>query len=205
MAQEHIGGVAACHIECFPDVFTTHMGRKYAEALYRAFASDDDGINFVAVDEGMGQVVGLVVGGTADIRTRFLSRAKREFLWTLLWRGVFDGVVRSALWKEVTRRLRRSDEILTTENAAEGLAADGQKWALLHVICVKPSHRGAGAGAALVSAFSRACCEAGFTHMYLTVFASNAGAIDLYRKKGWEALRVEGDTTFMGRATEDAE
>ena len=67
-------------------------------------------------------------------------------------------------------------------------------------MAVVPSARGRGVGSALLEALLARAREAGYEAISLAVDAANAGAIDLYRRHGFEVHRDQGDTLTMRAA-----
>lgn len=64
-------------------------------------------------------------------------------------------------------------------------------------IAVVPSARGRGAGSALLDALLARAREAGHGAISLAVDRDNAGAIDLYRRHGFETVAERGDSITM--------
>jgi ribosomal protein S18 acetylase RimI-like enzyme len=64
-------------------------------------------------------------------------------------------------------------------------------------IAVVPSARGRGIGSALIDALSVRAREAGHQAISLAVDRTNEGAIDLYRRHGFEAVDEGGDSVTM--------
>jgi len=70
-----------------------------------------------------------------------------------------------------------------------GLAVTGTQ-ADVQTIAVAPSAQGRGLGAVLLDALLAAALDAGATSVMLEVRADNAGAINLYRRAGFEQIAV---------------
>jgi ribosomal protein S18 acetylase RimI-like enzyme len=64
-------------------------------------------------------------------------------------------------------------------------------------IAVVPSARGRGIGSALIDALSARAREAGHRAISLAVDSTNDGAIDLYRRHGFETVDERGDSVTM--------
>lgn len=196
ISENLLPGMARCHLACFPEQFTSHMGLAYAEAHYRAFIKHPQGIGFAAVEQGSGRVVGLVAGGAPGIRDEFLRSAKRQFRWTLLCKFVTDRIVRGRVLSAVLAKLRLRGISAIADNPVPE-HEDGSS--LLLVICVASEHRGSGLAKHLLGGFENACRSRGYKRMYLGVHADNARAIACYRANGWEDVRVVGDSLHMRR------
>ena len=196
----HLEGMARCHVACFPAQFMSHVGGRYTRAFYQAYLEDPKGLAFVAVSEEDGRVVGLVGGGDADIRARFLRRAPGRFLGTLLVKCVTDRVVRSKVFEALAQKLRLSRK--RKEEPARPAPGEAPR-AMLQVVCVLPEARGAGAAPALVEAFRKACRDAGYRTMELTVATDNARALGFYRKTGWQVAGQDVRNTSMWRSAGD--
>jgi len=163
----------------------SRMGLGFVEAFYRAYLDGTGGIALAALEPQTGQVVGVVAGGSADIRSRFLRRAWRAFFGAILRKSIVDCVVRSALLNWVRGKLgRRQSDQGETDDVAPG----GRERARLQVICALEEWRGTGAAAALMASFRQACREAGCGEIELSVSTDNARAIAFYVRMGCKTV-----------------
>ena len=64
-------------------------------------------------------------------------------------------------------------------------------------IAVVPSARGRGIGSALLTALLTRARDGGYEALSLAVDSDNAGAIDLYRRRGFETVAEDGDSVTM--------
>lgn len=101
----HADSMAECLITCFPGVFTSRMGRRFASAFCKAYLTSPRGIAIVAVEPETDIVVGFVVGGDPQVRRQFLAGAKWRFPLRLVYRSIVDDVVRSAVLGEIKANL----------------------------------------------------------------------------------------------------
>jgi len=193
-----IDGMAHCHITCFPELFTNHMGLPFARSFYKTYLSRTDGLAFVAVDQTSKQVVGLIAGGHPDIRYNFLRRAGIRFLGTLLFKCLVDRVVRAKLINQLAKLLGLNRASDTTDDVFQQRPCETEEnGVLLQVICVLDEYRRMGVGKKLIQAFECACQQSGCGTLNLNVASNNTAAIAFYRKLGWKVVIEKAGSVHM--------
>lgn len=163
---------ARLHATRIADGFLSFLGEPFLTRLYRRITGTPG--SFLVVAEAGGTVVGFIAG-SADVRGLY-----RSFL-------VRDGV--AAALSAAPRLVRGWRRVLETLRHGGGAGA-GRGTELL-AVAVHPGYEGRGIGARLVAAFLERAVAGGASAAYVVVAASNAGAVGLYRRNGFEA-----DTEF---------
>ena len=195
--ETHLPQIARCHIEAFPNVFSSRMGPRFVQSMFASYLEDTGGRLFVAVAGGSGDVLGVTAGGRYGIREEFQSRATRRFALPILARALYDQVVRRAVGKRLRQLWRRTRHGSEDVDGSQPWRQDTAAW--LQVICVRRAWRGCGVAAALMEAFLDACRDAGFQRAFLPVFRDNARAIAFYRKAGFATAEVQGTSLILQR------
>lgn len=107
---------------------------------------------------------------------------------------------RSDAPEEIRKKLERDPDLfLVAEVEGQVVGAvmggyDGRRGLVYH-LAVVPEHRGAGLGAALMSAVEARLKAKGCLRCYLLVTRENAGVVDFYRQLGWGVM----DMFLMGK------
>ena len=161
---------ARLHATRISDGFLSFLGEPFLTRLYRRITRTPG--SFLLVADAGGAVVGFIAG-SADVGALY-----RTFL-------VRDGV--AAGLSAAPRLVRGWRRVLETlRHGSDGGAGTGRGTELL-AVAVHPGHEGRGIGAKLVAAFLERAAAAGATEAYVVVGASNAGAVGLYQRAGFEA------------------
>ena len=181
--------IAGLHALRLPHGFFVRLGLQYLRAYHRSFIVSPHGVALVAEREG--QRVGFVVGAaSASAHRRFVLRklgvrlaivgaaslavrpaVAAEFLRTRLFRYV----------RSIARAFDRS-----TPHATDSAATSVECAVLAHV-AVDPDIERAGAGGALVDAFTDAVAKAGAGRVELVTLADERGAAEFYERLGWSS------------------
>ena len=199
---EHLPGIAACHITCFPDVFASRMGLPFLLELYERYLKDPDVFLLAGVETQSDRLLGAVAGGRPGMWREFTRMAIRKYPGRLAYKLLVDGVVRRAICREVLRRfdIRRSGE--QRHMFGDPKWSADRKFAALRVLCVLPFARGGGLAGGLTEAFGKACWSAGYDWMYLDVLPENKRGIAFYRKDGWETVAESKTSLLMIRPSQ---
>lgn len=76
-------------------------------------------------------------------------------------------------------------------------SADGKRRAYLHSFRVRPEYRNSGLGTAIMDHIESDLTRRGFRELTLNVAEENAGALRLYRRRGFEVVkRISGEWSF---------
>lgn len=184
--KEDLPGIAAVHIECFPDYFSTKMGKKILSSYYGKYLETDPDLFFIAYDNEQNKVIGLtngyVSGDGRSSREEFISANK----WGLIFRILLMLVkCDKVVWKKVIEILKSKKKTVKTENNQQQNKPKKKKIGLLS-ICVKKEYRGTQAASMMIEKFDKACMEQGVGQYALSVFPDNSRAVAFYKKMGFE-------------------
>ena len=198
---EHLPGMAACHMTCFPDMFASRMGLPFLLEFYEGYLEDPEGFLLAGVEAQSDRVLGVVVGGRLGMWRKFTKMAIRKYAWRIAYKFFVDGVVRRAICREVLGRLgiRHSGE--QRQLSGDPRWPTDRHFAILRVLGVVPCARGSGLAGELTAAFGTACRSAGCEWMYLDVLPGNKRGIAFYRKDGWEMVSESEISVIMMRPT----
>lgn len=168
-----VPALAALHRRAFPDFFLSRLGEPFLRQLYLGYLDDPDAVVTVARDED-GRIVGACVGSTRP--AGFFSR--------LLRRRLAGFVGASAL---AAVRDPRTIPRLVAAVRYRGDQPPGAEGALLSSLCVDPSSRKGGVGAALDQAWRERAGELGARTAFLTTDADDNEAVNrFYQRGGWQ-------------------
>lgn len=182
MEPAHVDGAVAAHAAAFPDRPNTAMGRPWLRYLYNYYLSSEGAICLTALADD-GTVLGAVLGGEPSVGQGFRRSAMRKFLPRLLFKSVFNPVMRARAIRPIRERLsgaNREDAPPKTPGRAGNLLSIG----------LIPQARGTGAGGDLMLEFQRRGRQQGFDYLYLYVAVDNARAVAFYEKHGWRRIHA---------------
>jgi ribosomal protein S18 acetylase RimI-like enzyme len=168
MLTGDVDAVTAIHLAAFPHFFLSFLGPRFLRELYRAIVADEEGIAFVAVDEG--RIIGFVAGtGSSGFYRRAARRRWLRFAWSSL-----GALMRRPL---IARRLLR---------ALYAPPKTSSSGALLMSLAVDPSVKRGGAGKLLTSAFVDGARQRGAPAAVLTTDKEGNEAVNaFYRAQGF--------------------
>lgn len=171
--------ITKVHMECFPDYFSTKLGKSLLKDFYAQYLKKFPHLFVVASDEDANKIVGLTNGYVIgqNIRDGFV---KNNFV-RLMLKGVyllvtFDKVA----WGKVSKFFKKSNNANVNSNKSKDGEGD------LLSICVLPSYRGSGASYLMVEKFEEGLKELNINTYYLSVFLDNERARAFYEKCGFE-------------------
>jgi len=194
MNEQMLTLVCDLHLEAFPDVMSTRLGRAYLQAFMAWFVNSSNAIALVAVTEQgriVGYVVGAPIGYTAVLNRELAGVAARSMIarpWLLLnWRILG------------TLKARLGFMFGSTAGDASGLPTPAMS---LVGIATAPSESGRGVGLALMQGFEREARALKMASLRLSVYPGNLGAKRLYERCGWRELPgapTASGTVYYGR------
>ena len=121
--QKDLNAVAKVHMQSFPSFFLTFLGPAFLKEFYKSFIHDDQGIGFVAIENG--RILGAIVGPfkPAGYFKRLLLRKWYAFCFACIGAVMRKPKVIKRLFRAVFYR---------------GEAPEGMQRALLSSIAVAP-------------------------------------------------------------------
>lgn len=167
-----INEIVEIHMKAFQDFFLSFLGRKFLKEFYKSFATDPQGVGFVAKGQDE-KVIGVIVGpiNPHDYFKRLLRKS-----WPKFCLASIRAVVRKP--KSALRLLRAV--------FYRGEAPFGPPRALLSSIAVDPKAQCKGVGKNLVERWMEEVRRNGLSGCYLTTDADDNKAVnDFYRNLGW--------------------
>lgn len=190
---------AALHVMDLPGGLFTRLGPRFVARWHRTYLQSSYGIAYVATvpctrphacrtDD---HVVGFLVGSVdrrsfvADVLDRHRTELARAGLMALLLRPRTMTYFLRTRAGAYARRLRAPSADPALAPRTSGPVAE------LTAIAVACSHRGRGAGVALVDAFVDECDRSGAPTAELVTAFGRDGAGEFYRHAGWTDVGVE--------------
>lgn len=172
LKSEYIDAVVEVHMQAFSDFFLTFLGPGFLKEFYKSFLYDEQGIGFVAIENG--RIFGVIVGPfkPAGYFKRLLLRKWYAFCFASI-----GAVLRKP---KVIKRLLRAVFY-------RGQAPQGKDRALLSSIAVSPDAQGKGVGKALVMKWLDAVSARGGKGAFITTDAENNNSVNsFYHSLGWK-------------------
>lgn len=204
MTHEDVAWASALHESALPHGFFARLGTRFLTAYYETFIDSPYALALVA--EAPAGPAGVLVGTlrnrshyswVMDHCARHLAgRALASLMVRPRTLGFF---LRTRLaWYLGTglRAARKAKHALTWSTASADAAVSAPRTrqpAVLTHVAVEPAARGAGAGAALVTAFTSAARDAGCNEAVLVTLSGPAGAGPFYRRLGWKLRDLHHD------------
>jgi ribosomal protein S18 acetylase RimI-like enzyme len=188
----HVDEVVDIHLKSFPGFFLSFLGPRFLKEFYKSFATDSQGLGFVAKGQD-DKIIGVVVG---PIYPQGYFQRLLKNNWPRFCLASIGAVVRrphSAL------RLLRAIFY-------RGKAPFGPPRALLSSIAVDPSAQGRGVGKVLVERWVEQVQRNGLCGCYLTTDADgNLAVNNFYQNLGWqiESSYVTSEGRRMNRYVYD--
>lgn len=188
---------AALHETGLPHGFFVRLGGRFLAAYHGTFVDGPLGVAIVA--RRGSEVVGVVVGSTrARAHSRWTVRQRGGHLalvglWSLLTHpAALAEFVRTRLGRYlrgIWQRLRPRSSVVAAAGPATTASGRPPDVAVLRHVVVDPAARGAGVGAALVTAFVDEAHARGASTVRLVTRAGD-GAGGLYDRLGWRCRRA---------------
>jgi ribosomal protein S18 acetylase RimI-like enzyme len=172
LTNQDINEIVDIHMRAFPDFFLTFLGPGLLKEFYKSFLYDDQGIGFVAIENG--RILGVIVGPfkPAGYFKRLLLRKWYAFCFASIGAVLGKPKVIKRLFRAVFYR---------------GEAPQGKDRSLLSSIAVDPQVQGQGVGKSLVERWVEEVRRQGSKGCYLTTDAENNEKINtFYQKLGWQ-------------------
>lgn len=174
--------VCDVHAKCFPESFSTRLGKKLLANYYYEFYREAPHLFLVCEnDEGKmcGFVMGYVLGKTNAISNFMKKNRLRMGMKVLGLLLCFDKLA----WRKVKNTLFKKK---SPEQAQSAPVIDKTGEGDLLSICVTEDMRGTGAAVEMVNSYNRVLLEHGHKVCYLTCETSNPRGLAFYRKLGYD-------------------
>ena len=192
-APEDLSEIAIVHAQCFPDSFSTALGKGYHGSLlvkfFEEYLKKVPELFFVAVsDENkiIGYCMGYYINGN-NFTKNFLKHNFFKISFQML-RLLLSG--NRIAWKKILSLFyRKKSPVQAAPDEIRNLPCE-KKGDLLS-ICVLPPQQGSGTAASLINTFHESLLKNGKTLCFLSVKPENKRAIRFYEKNGY---RTYGDS-----------
>lgn len=171
--------VVAVHIQCFPNSFSTALGKKLLVKFYTEYISNVPELFLVAEQEG--KICGFCMGYYCE-ENPYMKRFFKHNLFAAGLRiagQLFIG--NKAAWKKLTSVFSKKAEFKPIGQPYQAGIQDGD----LLSICVQPQTRGSGAAQALIETYEQVLKDRGRKYCRLTVAVDNPRAIRFYERNGY--------------------
>lgn len=191
-----LSDVASIHIQAFPDSALTKLGKEMVRRYYEWQILGPHDAFYIGVytqEEMLGFCFGGVFRGALwgflERNRTFLVREVLLRPW-LLFNPLFRGRVYVALRFLIRRYLFPRSNLSVDAKSSD----PDRQVPLFRIlsIAVTPQFHGSGAARLLMEYAERVALERSFTHIGLTVHASNKRAVRFYEKMGWQRNIYEG-------------
>ena len=173
--------VADVHTVCFPNNFSTRLGKKLLSAYYLEFYKEAPHL-FLVCENEKGDMCGFVMGyvlGKTNAVSNFMKKNRLAMGMKVLGLLVcFDKLA----WRKVKNTLSRKSK--GEENSAPVIDKTGEGDLLS--ICVTDDMKGTGAAVEMVNRYNAVLAEHGHKICYLTCETSNPRGLAFYRKLGFD-------------------
>lgn len=181
MELPDLHAAATLHHLSLPDSFFSKLGVPYLVGYYESFAMSPYALALVC--EFDGRFCGALVGTWNDAaHYPWVIRNRRRRLSGLALRQLIAKPLTTVYFLRTrARRYIRGLRSLSNEQPVEQTRSKGT----LNHVAVSYSHRGAGAGSALVAKYIELAGEAGADELRLLTLAGESGASAFYVRLGW--------------------
>lgn len=179
--ENDLKSIADVHTICFPDSFSTRIGKNNLIRFYGEYMQDVP--ELFLVSEENGKITGFCMGYYCeknDYMRSFVKNNKLRVaakLASLLLK--FDHLA----WRKVKDVFKKEDSGTVTDASVINMSAD-RKGDLLS-ICVLPECRGNGTAKQLISSYEKVLREAGRDLCLLSVELQNGRGVHFYEKQGY--------------------
>lgn len=171
--------VVAVHTQCFPDSFSTALGKKLLVKFYTEYMNDVPELFLVA--ERDGKICGFCMGYYCE-ENPYMKRFFKHNLFAAGLRIAGQLLIgNKAAWKKLTSVFSKKAEFKPIGEPYKAGAQDGD----LLSICVLPQARGCGAAQALIETYEQVLKAHGRKYCLLTVAVDNSRAIRFYERNGY--------------------
>ena len=191
--REDLPEIAKVHIACFPDYFSTRVGKKnngyLLEKLYEEYFKDFPEL-FVVLEDDNGKIVGFCSGSLLDItghQQRFLRNNRVKVLSRVLWLLLKGD---SLAWTRLRQRYKKPVYKII-DHSFKGLPKT--EIGDLVSICVLPEFRGKQCSGKMMERFVQNMKGLGRKVCLVSMHSDNKRAMTFYSKFGFKLYRYIGD------------
>lgn len=173
--------VADVHSVCFPNNFSTRLGKKLLSEYYLEFYNEAPHL-FLVCENDDGKMCGFVMGyvlGRTNAVSGFMKKNRIAMGMKVLGLLIcFDKLA----WRKVKNTLSRKKKDESSDTPVIDKTGEGD----LLSICVTDEMKGSGAAVEMVNRYNAVLREHGHKICYLTCETSNPRGLAFYKKLGYE-------------------
>ena len=176
--KEDMYEVADVHKKCFPEYFSTKIGKTLLRKYYEEYLETFEELFVVACDEDENKIIGFANGCIVgrNIQNEYIKKnALRMSLRILILLICFD----KTTWRRVMNKIKKPKPPEGRKSVKRG------KGDLLS-ICLLDEYRGCGASVKLIKEFEEGLKKNNINEYVLTVFPYNKRARAFYEKCGFQ-------------------
>ena len=188
--------IAKVHIACFPDYFSTRVGKKnngyLLKRLYEEYFKDFPGL-FVVLEDDNGKIVGFCSGSLLEItghQGRFIRNNRVKVLSRVAWLLLKGD---SLAWTRLRQRYKKPVYKII-DHSFKGLPKT--EIGDLVSICVLPEYRGKQFSGELMKRFVQNMWDLGRKVCLVSMHSDNKRAMSFYSKFGFILYRYIGDSVI---------
>lgn len=189
--KKDLDEIAICHMNAFPDSFSTKLGRKYCIKMLEWYLSSDKTFLFhTKIDNNIvgycgGKIAGSHGSGSTTAMMQFTFKQAIKSLILKPWLFFNSSMISnySIVHKNILLKLgvkKKSGPIIKKHKNNDDFKSVG-----LVVIGVNKKYQGLGYGGELLIEFEKRCKSSGAKRINLNVKNSNFNAIKSYSRNGW--------------------
>lgn len=176
--REDLPEIASVHMNCFPDYFSSKVGKNLLVKFYAEYLENFPDLFVVARDEDENKIIGFANGYILgkDIQKGFVKKNVVKIAFRVLLKLI---CLDKTTWRRVCNTIKKPKPPKGKKPVKDGMGD-------LLSICVLDEYRGCGASRKLVEMFEEGLKRNDRYEYVLTVFPDNVRARAFYEKCGFQ-------------------
>ena len=195
-SEKDLTDIVQIHRICFPESFTTAMGKYLLMRYYNVFMTKNPELFLVSEkDTDSKMLTGFCMGyygENSGCTKQFIKENRFLFALRVLFLLLIGNC---AAWKRVVGVIQKKRGTVTLNELFCSFSHKDSGELLS--ICVLPDQRGSGTASQLVDHYTQVLVENGRRRCVLSVLCDNKRAIRFYEKKGFSLFKKIGDTSLV--------
>lgn len=182
-----LSNIAAVHMKCFPDSFSTCLGGKLLEKFYSEYIKDVPELFLVCEDEKK-NIVGFCMGyymEKNDYSRSFLKHNFFSICFKFLGRLLCGD-------KRAWKKLKKNKDVKWVLKDEKIHKIPNEKKGDLLSICVLNTYRGKGYASDLINSYEQVLAKRGRKICILSVETDNGRGVGFYEKQGYTVYGEAG-------------
>lgn len=193
---EDLKQVADVHIQCFPDSFSTQLGKAHGgflqEKFYQEYYNDVPELFLVAEDDTLseGRIIGFCMGYYLN-KNDYMKNYLKHNLIQIVLRTLFLLLIgNGAAWEKLKSRFTKSG-VFSVVN--DDIKVVNEETGDLLSICVLPDYRGCGAAQMMIEKYQDVLRKNNKNVCLLTVAIENGRGVRFYERNGFVPYKEVAD------------